>query len=125
MESVRKAYLGVAWLFVAGVAVQFFLAGLGTFGGEGIGAHEALGHALTVVSVLLLVLAVAARQGRTAIGGCAVLFLLVFLQSVWVQEFEEEVLGALHVFDALLIFALGHYLAQRATRQARGEAVSA
>jgi len=123
MLATRKAYVGLAWLFVLGVAVQFFLAGLGDLGGESFEAHDAFGNVLTIVTVVLLVLAVAGRMGGVIIGGSAVLFLLVFLQSLWVQEFEDEVLGSIHVLAALFIFALGHYLAQRATRAPRAVAV--
>jgi hypothetical protein len=121
MEVARKAFLGLAWLFVLGVAIQFFLAGLGVMGGEKIDAHEAFGHVLTIVTVALLVLAVAGRMGRVSVGGSAVLFLLVFLQSLWVQEFKNELLGSIHVLAALFIFAIGHFLAQRAARLNRGE----
>jgi hypothetical protein len=35
----RKIYVGLAWVFVVAVGVQFFLAGLGVLGGESIEAH--------------------------------------------------------------------------------------
>jgi hypothetical protein len=38
MDAARKIFVGLAWLFVLAVAIQFFLAGLGVLGGESLGA---------------------------------------------------------------------------------------
>jgi hypothetical protein len=34
MDVARKVFVGLAWLFVLAVAIQFLLAGLGVLGGE-------------------------------------------------------------------------------------------
>jgi len=124
LAAARTAFMGLAWLFVLGVAVQFFLAGLGLseLGGESMDPHEALGHALTIVSIVLLLLAVIGHLGRLLIGLSVVLFLLVFFQSLWANEdLDPMALRSLHVLGGLAIFVLGHYLAQQATRLVRGE----
>ena len=127
MALARIGYVALAWLFVLGVAIQFFLAGLGLpeLGGESLDPHEAFGHALTIVSVVLLLLTVAGRMGRLLIGLSVVLFLLVFFQSLWADEdLDPMALRSLHVLGGLVIFVLGHYLAQQATRLVRGEAAA-
>ena len=40
MDGARKFFVGLAWLFVLAVAIQFLLAGLGVLGGESIDAHR-------------------------------------------------------------------------------------
>ena len=46
MSNARKAMIALSWLYVLGVAMQFFLAGLGSIALEGWGAHEGLGSAV-------------------------------------------------------------------------------
>ena len=63
-------------------AVQIFLAGLGAFRTEAVGAdsafapHRALGFALGGVALVILVLALVARAGRAAVAGAAALVVL-------------------------------------------------
>src|SRR6266704_6294282 len=71
----RAARVGYRWLllvFLLAVAVQIFLAGLGVFsfgngdrsgGDHAFSAHQGLGFAIAGVSILLLVLAIAALDG--------------------------------------------------------------
>ena len=75
----RAAQAGYRWLllvFLLAVAVQIFLAGLGVFsfgngdrsgGDHAFSAHQGLGFALAGASILILVLAIAARAGRLAL----------------------------------------------------------
>src|SRR6266700_2337472 len=75
----RAARTGYRWLllvFLLAVAVQIFLAGLGTFSfdtGKAVGAshafsvHQDLGFALAGASILILALALAARPGKLAL----------------------------------------------------------
>ena len=39
-------YRGLAWLFLAGAVLQFFLAGLGVFGAASFGPHQTVGKLL-------------------------------------------------------------------------------
>jgi hypothetical protein len=65
--------------------------------------------------------AIIGRMGRTVIGLTVALFLLVFMQPLLADpEIDPDWLRSLHVLNALFIFALGQYLAQRATRTVRG-----
>lgn len=123
----RKAFIGLGWLFVAAVAVQFFLAGLGVLGGEGIEAHRQWGFtAMHLLPVLMLVAAIVGRMGRIVIGLTIVLFVLVFLQPLFAAaDLDPRWLRSIHVLNALVIGLLGFYLAQRGTRLIRSGSTAA
>ena len=122
MSVARRIFVGLAWMFVLAVAIQFLLAGLGVLGGESLEAHRQWGFViLHLIPILMLAAAIIGRMGRTVIGLTVALFLLVFLQPLFVDpEIDPDWLRSLHVLNALFIFALGQYLAQRATRTVRG-----
>jgi hypothetical protein len=115
MEMARKIFVGLAWLFVLAVAIQFLLAGLGVLGGESLEAHRLWGFtALHLIPILMLIAAIVGRMGRTVIGLTVALFVLVFLQPLFADpELDPRWLRSLHVLNALFIFALGYHLAQR------------
>lgn len=117
MATARKAFVVLAWLFVLAVAIQFLLAGLGVLGGESIEPHREWGFiVLHLIPILMLIAAIIGRMGRTVIVLTVVLFLLVFLQPLFVDpELHPRWLRSLHVLNALFIFALGYHLAQRGT----------
>jgi hypothetical protein len=127
MDVARKIFVGLAWLFVLAVAIQFLLAGLGLLGGESLEPHRQWGFiVLHLIPILMLIAAIVGRMGRTVIALTVVLFLLVFLQPLFVDpELDPRWLRSLHVLNALFIFALGHHLAQRGTKTVRGTAVAA
>jgi len=127
MDVARKIFVGLAWLFVLAVAIQFLLAGLGLLGGESLEPHRQWGFiVLHLIPILMLIAAIVGRMGRTVIALTVVLFLLVFLQPLFVDpELDPRWLRSLHVLNALFIFALGHHLAQRGTKTDRGTAVAA
>jgi hypothetical protein len=127
MDVARKIFVGLAWLFVLAVAIQFLLAGLGLLGGESLEPHRQWGFiVLHLIPILMLIAAIVGRMGWTVIVLTVVLFLLVFLQPLFVDpELDPRWLRSLHVLNALFIFALGHHLAQRGTKTVRGMAVAA
>ena len=114
MDMARKSFVGLAWLFVLAVAIQFLLAGLGLLGGESIEAHRQWGFiALHLIPILMLVAAIVGRTGRSVIGLTVLLFLLVFLQPLFADpELDPQWLRSLHVLDALFIFVIGLHLAR-------------
>jgi Family of unknown function (DUF6220) len=122
MYGARRIFVGLAWLFVLAVAIQFLLAGLGVLGGESLEAHRQWGFVvLHLIPILMFIAAIIGRMGRTVISLTVALFLLVFLQPLFADpEIDPVWLRSLHVLNALFIFALGQYLAQRATRTVRG-----
>ena len=122
MDVARKIFVGLAWLFVLAVAIQFLLAGLGVLGGESLELHRQWGFiVLHLLPITMLVAAIVGRMGRTVIVLTVVLFLLVFLQPLFADpELHPQWLRSLHVLNALFIFALGYHLAQRGTKTVRG-----
>jgi Family of unknown function (DUF6220) len=127
MSVARKIFVGLAWLFVLAVAIQFLLAGLGVLGGESLEPHRQWGFiVLHLIPILMFVAAIVGRMGRTVIGLTLALFLLVFLQPLFVDpELDPRWLRSLHVLNALFIFALGYLLAQRGTKAVRSMPVAA
>ncbi|HET7686456.1 MAG TPA: DUF6220 domain-containing protein [Candidatus Limnocylindria bacterium] len=117
MRFVRYAFVGTAWLFLACVVVQVFLAGLGVFAGaENFELHRGFGYLFGWLTLVLLVLALIGRLGGRWVGRSALLLLLFALQSVFVALREPlPALAALHPVNALVIF----YVAQLTARGSR------
>jgi hypothetical protein len=115
MHTVRLAFIGVAWLFLACVVVQVFLAGLGVFGGaQNFSLHRQFGYLFGWLTLVLLLLALVGRLGRRWIGLTVLLLVLFALQSVFValRGVMPEA-AALHPVNALAIFAVSLHVASR------------
>jgi hypothetical protein len=116
VDIARKALVGLSWLYVLGVAIQFFFAGLGILGGESMEAHEITGYAaLHLTPILIVIVAALSRPPRTLLVLTIVFAVIAFIQPMWVSEFRGEFLGSFHILGALIIFVLAHTIAQRAT----------
>jgi Family of unknown function (DUF6220) len=102
MTQARVLYYGLAVLFLLGVFVQVFLAGLTVFGGTSIDSHRVLGFALTVGALLMLVVAAVGRLPRPTILLTILLLGLAVLQTVLVNIDVDEI-AALHTVNALVI----------------------
>ena len=118
---VRRVYLGLAAIFWLGIVAQAFLAGAGLFaGGAWMTAHVALGHLLTslpLLPLLLLALSIVGRLPRADRWWCAALHILTVLQPVPLyMRGSLPLLAAIHPVNALLLFALPTYLIARALR---------
>jgi hypothetical protein len=111
-----SAYRWVLLAFLLAVAVQIFLAGLGVFsfgngdragGDHAFSAHQGLGFALAGVSILLLVLAIAARPGRLALWLAGALVVQTCLLQSLLDGLagDTAAFGGLHALDGLLIAA--------------------
>src|SRR5207344_2409213 len=103
MDVARKTFVGLAWLFVLAVAIQFLLAGLGVLGGESIEAHRQWGFVvLHLIPILMLVAAIIGRMGRSVIGLTILLFLLVCLQPLYAHpELHPLWIRSIYVLNAL------------------------
>jgi Mn2+/Fe2+ NRAMP family transporter len=113
----------VAGLFSIGVVVQVFLAGAGTFGmnsthvdqASSFEPHRAMGNALGIVAVLLLLLALLARPSTSVVLGAFALALLTELAQHGLAQagVHHRWLGALHAGDGALILLLGCWVTKR------------
>ena len=118
----RFVYLFAAWLFVVGVAVQVFLAGMVVVALKmGWDAHRGTGHSLALPLLIMLISMYLGRLPGSIKGLTWLLFGVYALQAdvLIFMRFQAPVLSALHPVLALADFALGLTLAQRAWYQIR------
>jgi hypothetical protein len=115
VTQARVLFFGLAVIYLAGVVVQFFLAGLGTFGATSFDAHRAFGLVLALLTLILLVLAVVGKVPRLLIGLAVVLLGLNVLQMFLAQVDIDEV-AALHVVNALAVVFVAYEIVQRSRR---------
>ena len=117
MRSIaRSVHLVVAWLLVAGLVTQIFLAGLGVFRGPAdFPTHRDFGYMLELLPVILLVAGLLGGLGRRAALLAIGIFALFMLQSVFVglRATAPEV-AALHPVNGFLITILAIVLARDA-----------
>ena len=99
--------------------MQFFLAGLGTFGAESYEAHKDFGGVFHLLAFLLLVLALLVRRNRTDLILVVTLFVLTTVQFM-LPEADDGYVAALHVLNALFIYTAVFHVLQRGIRSVRG-----
>jgi len=107
-------YLSV--LFMLGVVVQVFLAGLGIFGAESFDAHKDFGGILHGVTALILLAAIFGPRTRMDIGLSFGLLVLTTVQlSLVGDSIREDAPGvaALHPVFALFVLGLAGVMAWR------------
>ncbi|MBA2266254.1 MAG: hypothetical protein H0W17_07680 [Chloroflexi bacterium] len=120
MQIWRYLFLAVAVLFVVGVVVQVFLAGVGLFGAGDMAGHVDFGYLLSVVPLLPLLLAWPARAGRRTVTLCAALLVATQVQTFLpLLRDDAPLVAALHPVNALLVFGLGLMVARRGLALAR------
>jgi len=109
--TVPSIHRVLGFIFLGLGLVMFFLAGLGTFG-ESFDPHRAVGSAMSLIALILLILAAIGR--REALVPSAVLFGLMILQTVLaiVGSESSSVIGALHPVNALIILFVAHQAAR-------------
>ncbi len=115
MRSIaRTIHLVVAWLFVAGLVIQVFLAGLGVFSGPtSFVTHRDVGYGLSVVPIVLLVAGVLGGLGRRLAVLAVLVFGLFILQSVFVaMRASAPSIAALHPVNGFLIVLLALIIAR-------------
>lgn len=123
MIWVRRAHLVVAWAFVAGVFIQYFLAGLGVFkSSENFQTHAGFGFLLGLLTLVILVLAAVGGLGRRQVQYAAGLFGLFFVQSMLVSlRSSNPTIAALHPVNGLLILLVSVAMAREAWRARNAE----
>jgi hypothetical membrane protein len=103
MPWAKTGHTYVAYVLGLLVVVQFFLAGIGIFGGS-IDAHKGIGSLFQLLALILVVLALLAGIRGPLLGMSIATFLFAALQSAWVQAIGDiPAVAALHVVGALAI----------------------
>lgn len=118
MKASRTIYAVFAWLFVAGVLVQVFFAGMTVVARQwSWDNHAGLGHGLGLLLLVMVITMYVAKLPRQMKRLTWMLFGVYILQADVVIFLRDSVpvVSALHPVLALIDFALGFWLARRAT----------
>ena len=119
-RTISQIHQWLARIFLAGLLLQFYLAGAALFGVGSFAPHRMLGDALTILAILFPILALVGRLGRQLIG---LSLLLVFLTIVQVTlpslQGSASWIAALHPVNALALIGVG----ARISRMGRAEAL--
>lgn len=113
----RYIYTGAAWLFVVGVMLQVFLAGLVVVARQiSWKDHVSLGHLLAAPLLFMLVTMYLGRLARREKILTWVLFIVYIFQAdvIIFMRVSAPMISAFHPVLALLDFAFGYVLARRA-----------
>lgn len=123
----QPVHLGLAWLLVAGLLVQVFLAGLGVFAGPAnFATHRDFGYLLEALPFFMAVTALPARLGRQQVVAAAVMFGQFILQSVFIAlRADLPAVAALHPVNGVLILLVAIWAARDASRRRRDRSLAA
>ncbi|WP_426504449.1 DUF6220 domain-containing protein [Dactylosporangium sp. McL0621] len=134
----RKAFAGLAALFLLAVVIQFFLAASGAFNTapseESFRAHRALGYVIFLLAVVLVIVAAVARMSGRLIGMAGMVTGLVVLQvliAVLARVLDTgdmtttvgQLVFGLHGVNGLAIVALSVRILRQAQALASGPGV--
>ena len=110
----RNLHAGIAWLLVAVLVFQVWLAGRGVFESPTIFiTHRDVGYMISILPVVLLLLGFLGGMGRRVAIMAAVILGLVILQSVFVAfRTSNPAIAALHPVNAFLILLVAVLLAR-------------
>ncbi len=120
VQTQTERYAGIvfrflATLFVAGIALQFFIVGVALFvDGARWNLHQMVGHGLGIVPLLMLGASLLARLPLTARLLSALLLVQVVMQQVTVSIGDWA--GAFHPLNAILMFAIGLHVRRNSGR---------
>jgi Family of unknown function (DUF6220) len=110
----RTIHMVIAWLVVAALVVQVWLAGQGVFNtSAGFAPHRDLGYSIGLLPIVLLVLGLLGGMGRRVALLAVAIFVLVIVQSILVfQRATNPSIAALHPVNGFLILLLAIVLAR-------------
>ena len=113
-KGLSTAYSALGWLIVALGVLQFFLVGLGFFGGEGFSAHIDVGWGLHSLTVLVVLLAILGPRTRRDIVLAIALFVVTTVQTA-LPGLRDDAgwLAAFHPVLALVVLGLAAEIGRR------------
>jgi hypothetical protein len=120
-QIVSRLHRGLAWVAIAGFAVQFYLVGAALFGLTTFQLHRIVGYLLVLLVALLLILALAGLLGRRVIGLSVLLLVLVAVQAL-LPSLRTSVpwLAALHPVNALALIGVAAAIGRGPQTEPRG-----
>jgi hypothetical protein len=121
VSAARFAFVGLVWLYLAGVVVQTFLAGVAIFTPQrDFDLHRNLGYLLHLAPIGLLLVALVARVGRPLIWWTVALLVVQGIQPLLpMLRSEMPWAAALHPVLVLAIAWIGVTLGVKAWGLAR------
>src|SRR6185503_13119803 len=105
--DIAQIHRELARIFLAGLLLQFYLAGTGMFGAASFSPHRMLGDALTGLVILFPVLALIGRLGRKLMGLSLLLVFLTIVQ-IMLPSLRGSVawIAALHPVNVLALMGV-------------------
>ena len=104
---ISRIHQGLARIFLAGLLLQFYLAGTALFGAASFQPHRMLGDALTMLAILFPVLALVGRLGRQLFGLSMLLVFLTVVQIILPSlRSNASWIAALHPVNALALMGV-------------------
>ena len=79
-RTISQIHQAVAWLFLMGLLLQFYLAGAPMFGVTSFQPHRMLGGALMMLAIIIPMFALLGRMDRRLIALSCLLLLLTIVQ---------------------------------------------
>lgn len=115
-RTISQIHQGLARLFMVGILLQFYLAGLALFGVNSFGPHRMLGDGLTAIALLFPVLALVGRLGRKLIGLSVLLAFLAVIQVI-LPSLRGNIswIAALHPVNALVLIGVSGMIRRTGT----------
>lgn len=119
MRTLRQIHAVAAWLFVAAIVYQVYLAGaaIANLGGSGdFTAHIGFGYEVVGLAALaVLITAIIARMPRRDIGWSFLLLVQYVIQTILPNlKASAPSIAALHPLNAVLLFAVATWYARHA-----------
>jgi hypothetical protein len=124
---IRQIHAGVAWLLVASIVVQVWLAGaaIPQLGGDGsYDTHRNVGYLIGLITLVLFVTALPTGLGRRRILQSLGIFGLYLVQST-LPYVGVGAIEALHPVNAVVMFVVSLVYARAVWRERSGAAVAA
>lgn len=107
VRLVRVGYVLIAGLFIVGVLIQVYIAGMAVFVNPARWSmHATFVHIIEWMPLIMLVLAFPGRLSRELKLLSIGLFVLVIVQYATALGFSDSLVAAIHPVNALIIFGL-------------------
>ena len=106
-QRIAQIYKWLAWLMLAGLLVQLYLAGAPMFGATSFQPHRMLGFTLITLAIAFPILALVGRLGREQMRLSILILVLSFVQAglPWLRS-SIPWIAALHAVNAAVLIGI-------------------